>query len=150
RSVTELLPGTRLGPYVIEQLLGRGGMGAVYAGRDLTLDRPVAVKVLAAHLAADPQYVERFVREARTAARLNHPNVVQVYGAGEEQGLAYIALERIDGCSLAELTREGATFPPRRACELVAGAARGLAAAHAQGVVHRDIKPENVLLTREG
>ncbi len=133
-----------------EQPLGRGGMGAVYAGRDLTLDRPVAIKVLAGHLAADPQYVERFVREARTAARLNHPNVVQVYGAGQEQGLAYIALERIDGCSLAELTRERGALAPRRACELVAGAARGLAAAHNQGVVHRDIKPENVLLTREG
>ncbi|MCW8140878.1 MAG: serine/threonine protein kinase, partial [Planctomycetota bacterium] len=144
------LTGRRLGVYRLEALLGRGGMGAVYRAVDTALDRPVAVKVLAPNLAADEEYVERFVREARTAARLNHPHVVQIYGAGCEGGVAFMTLELVTGGSLAAQLERLRTFPLRRACEVARDMARGLAAAHALGVVHRDLKPENVLLTAEG
>ncbi|HBP22450.1 MAG TPA: serine/threonine protein kinase, partial [Planctomycetes bacterium] len=116
-------------------------MGAVYRGRDVALDRPVAIKVLHAKLAKDGEFVDRFVREARTAAKLNHPHTVAIYGAGYEDGIAYMALELVNGCSLFELYRKHRPFPPRRACELIRGAAEGLAIAHEAGVVHRDIKP---------
>ncbi|MBX3467896.1 MAG: protein kinase [Planctomycetes bacterium] len=144
------LTGRRLGVYRLEALLGRGGMGAVYRAVDTALDRPVAVKVLAPNLAADEEYVERFVREARTAARLNHPHVVQIYGAGCEGGVAFMSLELVTGGSLAAQLERHRTFPLRRACEVARDMARGLAAAHALGVVHRDLKPENVLLTTDG
>ncbi len=144
------LSGRRLGVFRLDALLGKGGMGAVYRGVDTALERAVAVKVLAPGLAQDPEYVERFVREARTAARLNHPNVVQIYGAGAEGGVAYMALEMVTGGSLAALLAKVRPFPLRRACEVVRDIARGLAAAHAMGIVHRDLKPDNVLLTPDG
>jgi len=152
-TTVELEPGTRLGAFELEEPLGEGGMGAVYLGRDTALDRPVALKVLPPRLARDGEYVERFVREARTAAKLNHPNVVQIYGAGfeKDRGLAFMALELVPGGTLQQLVsdRDG-PLPTRRACEIVRDAARGLAAAHDLGIVHRDLKPDNVLLTPTG
>ena len=146
---TVSLAGRRLRHFQLERMLGRGGMGAVYLGRDTALDRPVAVKILPPELCGDAEYVERFVREARTAARINHPNVVQVYFAGFEDGLAFMALELVPGGSLATLAKE-TRLAPRQALELCRDAARGLQAAHELGVVHRDIKPENILLTPQG
>jgi serine/threonine protein kinase len=145
------LTGHQLGVYDVQDLLGQGGMGTVYAGRDTTLDRPVAIKVLPARLADDPAYVERFLREARTAARLNHPQVMQIYGAGVEDGVAFMALELVPGGSLrALLSGHTDPLPARQACRLIRDTARGLAAAHAAGIVHRDLKPENILLTPQG
>lgn len=147
---TTKLEGRRLGNFRVETLLGRGGMGAVYRGVDVALDRAVAVKVLTHDISEDKDYVERFVREARTAARLNHPNCVQVYGAGADSGVAYMALELVEGGSLAGLAARLRPFPIRRGVEVVRDAARGLAAAHALSIVHRDLKPDNILLSPEG
>jgi serine/threonine protein kinase len=147
---TTKLEGRRLGNFRVETLLGRGGMGAVYRGVDVALDRAVAVKVLTQDISEDKDYIERFVREARTAARLNHPNCVQVYGAGADAGVAYMALELVEGGSLAGLAARLQPFPIRRGVEVVRDAARGLAAAHALSIVHRDLKPDNILLSPDG
>src|SRR5262249_31620046 len=134
----------KLGTFILKEKLGEGGMGAVFRAHDVTLDREVAVKVLPPALAADGDYVDRFVREARTAAKINHPNVVQVYAAGQAEGVTYMALELVPGASLASLLK--GPLPPRRACELARDVARALAAAHELGTVHRDVKPDNVLV----
>ena len=133
--------------YRHERPLGHGGMATVYLAQDQELHRPVAVKVLAENLASDAALRERFLREARLAARLSHPNVVSVYDAGEtEDGLPYIVMEYVPGTTLAELGR----VPPHEAVELVLQACRGLAHAHAAGLVHRDVKPQNLLLRDDG
>ena len=133
--------------YPRERPLGHGGMATVYLARDEELDRPVAVKVLSENLAADAALRERFLREARLAARLSHPNVVSVYDAGEtEKGLPYIVMEYVPGTTLAELGR----VPADEAVGLVLQACRGLAHAHAAGLVHRDVKPQNLLLREDG
>ncbi|MEZ6186567.1 MAG: serine/threonine-protein kinase [Planctomycetota bacterium] len=143
------MAGRTLGPYRVDRKLGQGGMGAVYLAHDTNLHRPVAVKVLTPQLVDDVEYVDRFVREARLAAQINHANVVQVYYAAAEEGVAFMALELIEGGSLKELAEEG-RLPARQAVQIVRDAARGLGAAHARGIVHRDLKPENILLTRGG
>ena len=147
--MSAILEGRRLGVFRLVRLLGRGGMGAVYLGHDTALDRQVAVKILPPELSGDEEYVGRFVREGRAAAQINHPHVVQVYSVGYEQGLAFMALELVQGGSLADLVKQA---PPgtRRSVEIVRDAARGLSAAHELGVIHRDIKPENVLLGAKG
>ena len=127
-------------------MLGRGGMAVVYLARDDELDRPVAIKVLAGHLADDPAFRDRFVREARLAAGLSHPNIVQIYDAGEDDGTPYIVMEYVDGRSLAdELEQDGRLDAPRVVDLGVPGCA-GLEHAHAAGLVHRDVKPGNLLL----
>jgi serine/threonine protein kinase len=132
--------------YRLERPLGHGGMASVYLGHDTELDRSVAVKLLAENAAGDDGLRKRFVREARLAARLSHPNVVSVFDAGEEDGRPYIVMEHVQGKTLAEVGQ----LPPERARELGLQAARGLAQAHAAGLVHRDIKPQNLLLREDG
>jgi eukaryotic-like serine/threonine-protein kinase len=138
------------GRYRLERPLGVGGMASVYAALDAELDRPVAVKVLAEQLARDAGLRERFVREARLAGRLSHPNVVSVYDAGEQDGLPYIVMEYVDGETLADVLRRRGRVPPDEATALARQSCRGLEHAHAAGLVHRDIKPQNLLLGRDG
>ena len=141
--------GTRLGPYEITSPLGAGGMGEVYRARDARLGRDVAVKVLPADFGADAERRRRFEQEARAASALNHPNIVSIYDIGSEGGIAYIAMELIEGTSLRNLS-DSAPISPRRVLEIAAPLADGLARAHAAGIVHRDLKPENVMLSKDG
>jgi eukaryotic-like serine/threonine-protein kinase len=138
------------GRYRLERPLGHGGMASVYLARDSELDRPVAVKLLAENAAGDDGLRERFVREARLAARLSHPNVVSVFDAGEDDGRPYIVMEHVEGETLADLLARRGRLPPEEARVLALQAARGLAHAHAGGLVHRDIKPQNLLLREDG
>jgi eukaryotic-like serine/threonine-protein kinase len=139
------------GRYRLVRPLGHGGMATVYLGHDSELDRPVAVKLLAENLAGDVAFRERFVREARLAARLSHLNVVSVYDAGEEaDGRPYIVMEHVDGETLADLLHERGRLPADEAVGLALQACRGLEHAHAAGLVHRDVKPQNLLLRTDG
>ncbi|HEX5634573.1 MAG TPA: serine/threonine-protein kinase [Gemmatimonadales bacterium] len=136
------------GRYRIERELGRGGMGVVYLARELNLDRAVALKVLPPELAASPELRERFLREARTAALLSHPNIVPIHHAAEAAGFAFFAMGFVDGGNLAEHLRDRGRLSPAEAVRVLREAAWALAYAHARGVVHRDVKPENVMLER--
>jgi hypothetical protein len=137
-----------LGGYRVMARLGRGGMGSVYRARQLSLDRDVALKVMAHHLASDPIFVARFCREAYAAAQLIHPNVVQIYDFGAQDGLHYFSMEFVDGRNLSELLKERGRLDPEVAAGYILQAARGLKPAHDRGMIHRDIKPENLLLNR--
>jgi serine/threonine protein kinase len=130
-------------------LLGQGGMGAVYKARQKKLDRQVAVKVLPPEVARDPAFAERFTREARSLARLNHPQIVTVHDFGDVDGLYYFTMEYVDGRNLRDLLQEG-PLPPTQARSLVLQICDALQYAHDEGLVHRDIKPENILLDRKG
>jgi len=142
-------PGAKLGDFEIVELIGRGGMGEVYRARDTRLKRDVAIKVLPAGLARDPDRIARFEREARAAGALNHPNIVAVYDVGREEGTYWIATELVAGESLAKVIERGPVAAPK-ALEIATQIADGLAAAHAAGIVHRDIKPANIMVTRDG
>ncbi|MBA3364236.1 MAG: protein kinase [Actinobacteria bacterium] len=142
----ELEPGDTLAGYRVEQLLGRGGMGVVYRATQLSLQRLVALKLLAPELCLDVGFRERFGREARLAASLEHPSVLPVYEAGEVEGLLYLALRYIEGQNLDELLEQAGPLEPGRALALVSQVASALDAAHARGLLHRDVKPANVLL----
>jgi uncharacterized RDD family membrane protein YckC len=146
----ETLVGERLKHFELKQLLGRGGMGAVYLAHDNSLDRPVALKVLAPEVGVDADVVARFVREARAQARLRHPNVTQIYFIGEDRGLHFFAMEFVDGPSPAGRLERGERVPWAEALEIAIGAAEGLQAAHAAGFVHRDVKPSNLLVDERG
>src|SRR5438309_8714203 len=134
--------------YKIVSQLGMGGMGEVYLAQDTKLDRKVALKILPAEVAADRNRMERFVREAKAAAALNHPNIAHVYEIGEHDGTNFIAMEFIDGQTLRELIRNDTDL--RKLLRHLQHAAEGLAKAHAAGIVHRDLKPENIMVTRDG
>ena len=138
------------GRYLLERELGRGGMATVHLARDSELDRPVAVKVLAAHLSGDEDLRERFVREARMAAGLSHPNVVQVFDAGEEDGRLFIVMEYVPGVTLADELRRAGKLEPCAAVDLALQACAGLEHAHEAGLVHRDVKPGNLILREDG
>ena len=134
--------------YLVDRELGRGGMGVVYLARELWLDRPVAVKVLPREMGTSPELRERFLREARTAAQLSHPNIVPIFRADEMLGYAYFTMAFIDGESVAERLRDRGPFPPADAVRVLRDAAWALAYSHARGVIHRDVKPENIMLER--
>lgn len=144
-----LTAGARLGHYRILEPLGAGGMGEVYRARDHRLDRDVAIKVLSARLSGDPAMLDRFEREARAVAALTHPNILGIYDFSREGSTCYAATELLQGESLGQRLARG-PLGARRSVEVAREIARGLAAAHDQGVVHRDLKPENVFLTRDG
>jgi hypothetical protein len=136
--------------YELEELVGTGGMSSVFRAHDRQLERLVAVKILHEHYAADPEYLERFRREARAVAKLSHPNIVTVIDRGDDGGRQYIVFEHVEGENLKELVLRSGRLPVRRALELALAIAEGLAFAHDHGLVHRDVKPQNVLLNREG
>lgn len=138
------------GRYRIGDLIDRGGMARVYQALDLRLDRIVAVKVMRADLGDDEQFAARFVREARSAAGLSHPNVVAVYDQGEDDGTVFLAMEYVPGRTLRHAISESAPMPPARALALLEPVVSALAAAHRSGLMHRDVKPENVLLADDG
>jgi len=141
--------GRELSHFRILDEIAAGGMGVVYRALDLRLDRLVAIKVLPAQFLADPERRERFVREAKAASALNHPNIVTVYEIGSDAGLDFIAMELIDGQSLRTLTPSGG-LPTAVAVAYAVEVSRALAAAHEKGIVHRDLKPENLMVTRDG
>jgi serine/threonine protein kinase/Tfp pilus assembly protein PilF len=145
----QLAPGTRLGPYEILAPLGHGGMGEVYRARDPRLGREVAIKVLPADVANHPDRLQRFEREAKTVAALNHPNLVTLHSIEESGGVRYLTMELVDGQSLDQLVVPGG-LPLSRVLDLSIGIAEALIAAHAKGVVHRDLKPANVMVSRDG
>jgi beta-lactam-binding protein with PASTA domain/predicted Ser/Thr protein kinase len=138
------------GRYAVTARIAHGGMATVYVATDTRLDRQVALKVMHAELARDDDFVRRFVGEAKSVARLSHPNVVGVYDQGADGPLLYLAMEYVPGRTLKDLLRERGRFSPAEALEIMSGVLDGLAAAHASGITHRDVKPENVLLTADG
>jgi YVTN family beta-propeller protein len=138
--------GTVFAGFRIETEIGRGGMGIVYRARHLALDREEALKVISPELSGDRRFRERFQREARLAASLDHPNVVPVDHAGDERGTLYLSMRLIEGTDLRRFVETGGPLDLRRVAALVAGVASGLDAAHARGMVHRDVKPANVLV----
>lgn len=140
----------KISHYTIVSELGRGGMGVVYKAHEESLNRYVALKVLGEHLADDDSYVQRFLREAQSAAKLNHPNIVQVYATGRDGDHHFIALEYISGSSLQKMLRDQGKMEARKAARIMLQTAAGLEAAHDAGIIHRDIKPANILLTDRG
>src|SRR5215207_10415865 len=144
--MAELQPGDVFAGHRIQGVAGRGGMGMVYRAVQLDLDRTVALKLIAAALAEDPEFRDRFVRESRAAASIDHPNVVPIYYTGEEDGALYMSMRYVDGSDLRTLVRATGPLEPARAARIVAQVAAALDAAHARGIVHRDVKPANVLL----
>jgi len=143
------LAGRRFGHYEVLEELGSGGMGRVYRARNVALDRVVALKTLAPQFSADEGFVRRFQKEARAAARLNHPSIVQIYDFGNEDGVYYLAMEFVDGSSLRTLLKKF-RFRERDALLVMRHTVAALAVAHAEGIIHRDIKPDNIMLTARG
>jgi serine/threonine protein kinase len=139
----QLAPGARLGPYAITAEIGEGGMGQVYKAHDTRLDRTVAIKILPARLAADHQFRERFDREARAIAQLDHPHICPLHDVGEQDGTSYLVMPFLDGETLEQRLQRG----PIKVAEASLIATQ---IAHSIGIIHRDLKPANVMLTRTG
>jgi Tol biopolymer transport system component len=146
----QLVAGTRLGPYEIQAVIGTGGMGEVYRARDTRLDRTVAVKVLPPALASDPQFRDRFGREARAISALDHPHVCALYDVGEENGCSFLVMQHLEGETLADRIARTARVSVAEALTIGIQIADALDAAHRRGIVHRDLKPGNVMMTRSG
>lgn len=138
------------GRYQVRSMIARGGMATVYVATDLRLERRVAIKIMHDHLAADDAFRARFIQEARAAAKLAHPNVVNVYDQGEDRGLAYIVMEYVPGITLRDLLHDHHRLTPEQTIDVMDAVLAGLQAAHKIGIVHRDLKPENVLLADDG
>ncbi len=138
------------GRYSLERELGRGGMGVVYLAREVRLDRPVAIKLLPPSKTADPRLRERFLREARTAAKLSHPNVIPIHAVEEIGEFVFFAMAYVEGETLTERVRRRGPLPPSEAARVLRDVAWALAYAHGQGVIHRDVKPDNILLESSG
>ena len=139
----------RFPQFEILECLGRGGMGVVYRARQKSLNRPVAIKILAPERAGETRFAERFAREAKILAQLNHPHIVTIHDFGETGGLFYLVMEFVDGVNLRDLLRDG-KLEPKQALAIVPPICDALQCAHDKGIVHRDIKPENLLLDRDG
>ncbi|HEX4713905.1 MAG TPA: serine/threonine-protein kinase [Ktedonobacteraceae bacterium] len=145
------LAGQSLGGYLLEEELGRGSMGMVYRGKQVALGREVAVKILPQSITQDPSYVARFIREAQIIAGLNHPNIVQIYDAGQQNGVLYFVMEYVQGPTVGSLLQLDGSMPQHLAAEYIAQIADALDAAYKErNVIHRDIKPENLMLDRWG
>jgi beta-lactam-binding protein with PASTA domain/tRNA A-37 threonylcarbamoyl transferase component Bud32 len=138
------------GRYQVRSRIARGGMATVYLATDLRLERRVAIKIMHGHLADDSQFKERFIQEARSAARLAHPNVVNVFDQGQDSDMAYLVMEYLSGITLRDLLTEHKVLTPEQTLDILEAVLSGLAAAHKSGIVHRDLKPENVLLADDG
>src|SRR5262249_1168506 len=149
-SNTDDSPYTRIGKYEIKAHIATGGMGVVYRAVDLERGREVALKVLPVELAAQPDKLERFRREARHGARMRHKNIVQIYNFGEEAGTYFLVLEFVDGPDLHQYIVEHGPLEPLESCRILIQALRALNYFYKRGMVHRDIKPSNLLLTRKG
>lgn len=144
-----LSPGSTIAGYEVEAVVGSGGIGVLYRARQVRLDRPVALKLVEADTAREPVVRERLRREARTVAALDHPNIVPLYEAGEEDGTVYIVTRWVDGTELGTLIRRDGPLEPGRAARIAAQIASALEVAHEKGLIHRDIKPSNAILTSE-
>jgi len=138
------------GRYQVRSRIARGGMATVYVATDLRLERRVAIKIMHGHLADDSSFKNRFVQEARSAARLAHPNVVNVFDQGQDFDMAYLVMEYLPGITLRDLLKDRGSLTPEQTIDIVHAVLSGLAAAHTAGIVHRDLKPENVLLADDG
>jgi beta-lactam-binding protein with PASTA domain/tRNA A-37 threonylcarbamoyl transferase component Bud32 len=136
--------------YFVESRIAGGGMATVYVAHDLRLDRRLALKVMHPSLAQDPTFVQRFINEAHSVAKLSHPNVVQVFDQGEDQGHVFLAMEYVPGQNLRDLLKEHGRLAPKQALNFMASVLAALGAAHQAGMVHRDVKPENVLISKDG
>ena len=136
--------------YLIERRVARGGMATVYEATDQRLERPVAIKIMHPHLAEDGDFTKRFIQEARQAARLAHPNIVNVFDQGQDGPITFIVMEYLPGITLRELLQDFGALTPAQTVDIVRAVLQGLDAAHTAGIVHRDLKPENVLLADDG
>ncbi|MCO6436082.1 MAG: serine/threonine protein kinase [Phycisphaerae bacterium] len=143
-------PAQQIPGFQILSKVGQGAMAVVFKAKQLSLDRVVAIKVLPKRLSENPEFVERFYREGRAAARLNHPHIVQAYDVGESSGYHYFVMEYIDGQTVHELLTDGRPLAEQDAVRIVRQVAEALAHAHRVGLIHRDVKPKNVMLTKEG
>ena|SRR5437667_6698999 len=144
-----LSAGTRLGPYEILSVLGAGGMGEVYRGRDTRLDRVVAIKVLPEHRSSSPQVRERFEREARAISSLSHPHICALYDIGQQDGIDYLVMEFLEGETLAHRLKKG-PLAPDQVLQLAIQISGALDTAHKHALIHRDLKPGNIMLTKSG
>src|SRR5499426_4468288 len=149
RMMESLIPDTAISHYRVLSKLGAGGMGEVWRARDTRLNREVAVKVLPASFAQDPDRLLRFEQEALATSALNHPNILTIYDIGDHEGAPFIVAELLEGEELREQLN-GGPLPVRAAIEYAQQIAAGLAAAHEKGIVHRDLKPENLFVTKDG
>ena len=148
---SRVAPGAIIADFIIQKELGRGGMGVVYLAHQISLDRPSALKVLSENYANDAQFVGNFIKEARAAAKLNHPHIVQAYAVGEDEGIFYFAMEDIDGKTMKEVLKEQQLIPADQALLIVQQIAEALDYAwREQKLIHRDIKPDNIMLTNSG